>query len=67
MPSPNNRQLDIDSHALRSPLTGMQMAVHLLLEEKLGDLNETQRELLESAKTDCDRLLKAINDLLEDR
>ena len=39
------------SHELKTPLTGLQMAVHLLLEEIVGPLNVKQTELLLSAQT----------------
>ena len=33
------------SHQLKTPLTSMRMAIHLLLEEKVGALNDKQAEL----------------------
>ena len=53
------------SHELKTPLTGLQMAVHLLLEEAVGPLNPKQTELLVAARQDSDRLLAMINDLLD--
>jgi signal transduction histidine kinase len=53
------------SHELKTPLTGVQMAVHLLLEEAIGPLNTKQTELLLAARQDSDRLLSMINDLLD--
>jgi signal transduction histidine kinase len=53
------------SHELKTPLTGIQMAVHLLLEEVVGPLNSKQVELLMAAREDSDRLLSMVNDLLD--
>ena len=53
------------SHELKTPLTGLRMAVYLLLEKNLGSLAPAQRELLETARDDADRLLRILNDLLD--
>jgi signal transduction histidine kinase len=53
------------SHELKTPLTSVQMAVHLLLEESVGLLTTKQTELLLAARNDSDRLLAMINDLLD--
>jgi len=53
------------SHELKTPLTGLRMAVYLLLEENLGGLTPGQRELLESARDDAERLLRILDDLLD--
>lgn len=53
------------SHQLKTPLTSLQMSIHLLLEEKLGSLNEKQVELLIAAREDSDRLVNIITDLLD--
>lgn len=53
------------SHELKTPLTSLRLSVYLLLEEKVGELSGTQRELLESARDDADRLLRILNDLLD--
>jgi NtrC-family two-component system sensor histidine kinase KinB len=53
------------SHQLNTPLTSIRMAIHLLLEEKVGALNEKQAELLISAREDSDRLHKILDSLLD--
>lgn len=53
------------SHELKTPLTGFRMAVYLLLEKTLGPLAPAQREMLESARDDSDRLLRILDSLLD--
>jgi NtrC-family two-component system sensor histidine kinase KinB len=53
------------SHELNTPLTGLRMAVYLLLEQNVGPITPAQRELLETARDDADRLLRILNDLLD--
>ncbi len=54
------------SHELKSPLTGIQMTLHLLMEEKIGPLNEKQAMMVRQAKVDCDRLVSAIAKYVSD-
>jgi len=60
-----NDMVSTVSHELKTPLTGVQMAIHLLLEEVVGLLNPKQIELLLAARQDSDRLLAIVNDLLD--
>ena len=53
------------SHQLKNPLTSIRMAIHLLLEEKVGSLTEKQAELLIAAREDSDRLHNILNNLLD--
>jgi signal transduction histidine kinase len=53
------------SHQLKTPLTSIRMAIHLLLEEQVGALTEKQVELLLAAREDSDRLHGILNNLLD--
>jgi nitrogen fixation/metabolism regulation signal transduction histidine kinase len=53
------------SHELKTPLTSLRLAVYLLLEENVGALAPAQRELLETARDDADRLLRILDSLLD--
>ncbi|SEM10788.1 PAS domain S-box-containing protein [Syntrophus gentianae] len=53
------------SHQLKTPLTSVRMAVHLLLEEKIGPLTEKQEELLLAAREESDLLYRILTDLLD--
>ena len=53
------------SHEFKTPLTSITMAVDILLREVRGKLNQHQRELLQDAKEDCQRLNKLVKDLLD--
>lgn len=53
------------SHELKTPLTSIRLAVHLLLEESVGALNSKQTELLLDARENSERLLTMVNNLLD--
>lgn len=53
------------SHELKTRLTSIRMAVHLLLDEKVGDLNNRQTELLIAAREDSEHLHRIIEGLLD--
>jgi len=53
------------SHELRTPLTTIREGVSLVLDEVLGKINNEQREFLNIALSDIDRLGRIINDLLD--
>lgn len=53
------------SHELKTPLTSLRMALYLLLEQNLSTLSQQQRELLEDARDDADRLLRILESLLD--
>ena len=53
------------SHELKTPLTSVRMVLHILLEKTVGALTPKQEELLDAARTDTERLLRILNDLLD--
>ena len=53
------------SHEIKTPLTGIRMVLHLLLEERNHHLDEMQRIMVSSANEDCERLLATLNTLLD--
>lgn len=53
------------SHELKTPLTSIQMAIHLLLDGVLGSLNSKQMELMTAARDDTTKLHQMIERLLE--
>jgi signal transduction histidine kinase len=53
------------SHQLKTPLTSIRMAIHLLLEEKIGMLTPKQEDLLLAAGEDADRLHAIVEELLD--
>lgn len=52
------------SHELKTPLTAVRLAVHVLLEETVGPLTAKQTELLVDARDSAERLLALIEQLL---
>jgi two-component system, NtrC family, sensor histidine kinase KinB len=53
------------SHQLRTPLTSLRMAIHLLLEQRVGSLNDKQADLLQTASEESARLTEILDDLLD--
>jgi signal transduction histidine kinase len=53
------------SHEIKTPLTGIRMVLHLLLEERSTPLDEMQKIMVTSANEDCERLLVTLNTLLD--
>ncbi len=52
------------SHQLKTPLTSIQMSIHLLLEDTHHPLPPRQLDLLRTAAEDADRLHRQIEELL---
>lgn len=53
------------SHELKTPLTSLLMALHILADQSFGALNERQRDLVVTARENAERLLGILNDLLD--
>lgn len=53
------------SHELKTPISSIKMSLKLLNDERIGDLNEQQHELVDNIKEDSDRLLKITSELLD--
>jgi two-component system, NtrC family, sensor histidine kinase KinB len=53
------------SHELKTPLTSVRLALHLLLEEAAGPLTAKQLELLLDARDNSELLLGRVNNLLD--
>lgn len=53
------------SHETKTPLTGIRMVLHLLLEDGADQLSADQRRMLNSASGDCERLLETLQTLLD--
>lgn len=52
------------AHEFRTPLTSIQMALHLCTEEVVGPLTPKQADLLFAARDECERLRLIVDDLL---
>lgn len=53
------------SHEFRTPLTSLGMGIDLLLTYGMGNLNESQKEVVIAMKEDSDRLKTLVSDLLD--
>lgn len=53
------------SHEIKTPLTGIRMILHLLLEGRTGELTPIQQNMVNSARDDCERLLVTLKRLLD--
>ncbi len=52
------------SHELKTPISSIKMSAKLLTDERTGNLNGEQNELITSIREDADRLLKITGELL---
>lgn len=53
------------SHELRTPLTAIKEGISIVLDGSAGDVNAEQKDFLELAKRNVDRLTRLINDVLD--
>ena len=53
------------SHELRTPLAITKEAIDLVLDDVAGPISESQREVLDTAARNTDRLARIVNDLLD--
>ncbi|EOR93638.1 Sensory box histidine kinase [Arcticibacter svalbardensis MN12-7] len=53
------------SHELKTPIASIKMSLRLLYDNRVGDLNTEQSELLNHIKDDAERLLKITTELLD--
>jgi two-component system, NtrC family, sensor histidine kinase KinB len=53
------------AHEFRTPLTGLQMAIHMCAEGAAGPLSEQQADLMAGASKDCERLQNITDDILD--
>lgn len=56
--------LAVVSHELKTPLTGVRMAAHLLLDERTGELTTAQADLAVSIRDEASRMQDIIDGLL---
>ncbi len=52
------------SHELKTPISSIKLSAQLLNDGRVGQINEDQKELLDSIEDDSDRLLKITGELL---
>ncbi|PZR12185.1 MAG: PAS domain-containing sensor histidine kinase [Flavobacterium psychrophilum] len=52
------------SHEFKTPIASMKMSIQLLENDKTGELNEEQKNLVDSLKDDAERLLRTTGELL---
>jgi PAS domain S-box-containing protein len=52
------------SHELKTPIASIKLSLQLLQNNKTGDMNDDQKQLVESIKDDSQRLLKITGELL---
>ena len=52
------------SHELKTPISSIKMSLKLMEDERVGNTNEEQKQLVKNIRDEADRLLKIIGELL---
>lgn len=60
-----SRFVSMVSHELRSPLGAIKEGINLVLEGLVGDINNEQKDLLNTAKRNVERLARLVNNVLD--
>jgi PAS domain S-box-containing protein len=53
------------SHELKTPISAIDMSLNLLGDERIGELNEEQKDLSQTIRQNSARLLKMVNEILD--
>lgn len=53
------------SHELKTPISSLKMSLKLMNDQRVGQLNEEQQQLVQHMKEDCGRLLTITSELLD--
>ena len=53
------------SHELKTPIAAIDMSLNLMQDERIGDMNEEQKDLASTIKHNSARLLKMVNEILD--
>ena len=53
------------SHELKTPISSLKMSLKLMNDQRVGELNEEQQQLVQHMKEDCGRLLTITSELLD--
>lgn len=57
--------ISVVSHELKTPISSINMSLRLLSDERIGNLNEEQKELVSNIEKDVTRMKRTTSDLLD--